>query len=133
MSRYVVTCIVEADRLGELITAATPMLAAPVQVAAEVVAPPPESGRRKRDARQDTPVSQTRLGKLVLGLLSTGQCTRDEVSEELRQKGFAATSVSPVTSKLVTEGFIESFSTSLNGRQTRCYRLTAKPPSAVVV
>lgn len=126
--KYQLIVQVEADALGEAITSITPLIVAQRAVLgtiSEIASPPESTGRRKRDASRDTPTSQTRLGKLVLELLRTGPCTVEEISEHLREHRFASTSVSPVTSKLVAEGLVDRYTTSLNGKTTRAYRLAS--------
>ncbi len=118
--RYVVTAIVEAERLGELITAATPMLAAPIQVAPEVV---PEPVRQRRE-RNDLPAHRTRCGATALEALRTGPCTLLEISSHLEKAGFSQNSSSPILSKLISERLVVRGSTSLNGVPTKIYTLT---------
>lgn len=118
--RYIITAIVEAERLGEAITAIQPTLAAPIQVAAE---PTPLPTRQKRDSKGDAPASTTRLGKLTLETLRTGYCTTQEIGEVLAGQGFAAGSASPILSKLIKENLVERTRTLLNGTQTVVYRL----------
>jgi hypothetical protein len=129
--QYTMMLTVDEEALGETITAVTPLIGAQRVVLGTIAIIQTEEPRRKRDTRGDAPVSETRLGKVVLELLSTGQCSVEEISTELRAKGFAATSVSPVTSKLVAEGLVERFTTSLNGRTARCYRLS-RPQAAPI-
>lgn len=124
MRHFTLTLTVAEDALGETITAVTPLIVAQ-RVVMGPIAPIVEqvTTTEKRKRRGDSPVHETRLGKLVLEILSTGPCSVDDLSQELRSKGFAATSVSPVTSKLTAEGLIERYTSSLNGRGTRFYKL----------
>lgn len=129
MRHFTLTLTVAEDALGETITAVTPLIVAQRVVMgpiAPLVEPEPAPEPRKKKERRETPVAETRLGKIVLELLKTGPCTVEEIAEHLREHRFASTSVSPVTSKLVAEGLVDRYTTSMNGRTTRAYRLVAR-------
>ena len=132
MKQFTLMLTVAEDALGETITAVTPLIVAQ-RVVLGTIAPvieEPAPVRQRRDSSQDTPASQTRLGRLVLGFLERGPCTVAELSAHLAETRFSPNSASPILSKLISEDLVCRYDTSLNGVQTRVYALSSARPAS---
>lgn len=125
MKFYNLNLRVAEDALGETITAITSLIGAGLVVLGtiEPIVELPAKQPRKKQTGGTSPAEQTRLGRVVLDALKTGQCSIQEIGEEITKHGFSANSVSPICSKLIKDNLIERDYTLLNGVRTTVFRL----------